>query len=41
MLSGVHKPLLDDFPPRERLVERRDLHVVGARTDDVHDELPS
>src|SRR5207249_12219403 len=38
VLSGVDELLLDAAPPFQLGIERRDLHVVRARADDVRDE---
>ena len=40
VLARVDEPLLDVAEPLERGVDRRDLHVVRPRADDVDHQLP-
>ena len=37
VLSGVNELLLGESSPRDGFHHRRDLHEVGASSDDVHD----
>ena len=39
VLAGVNEPLLDVAKPLERVVDRRDLHVVRPRADHMDDEM--
>ena len=38
MLSRVHESLLDVAKPLEGVVDRRDLHVIRPRADDMDGE---